>query len=83
MDGIPQDIRRFPRQRREPVRVPTAGSASCPAWVFLLLVACVAAAASGCSRTKYRLQADRDAYEVIGERNGDQRWSAANYGNRD
>ena len=30
----------------------------------------------GCSRTKYRLQADRDAYCAIEERNCDARWAA-------
>ncbi len=50
-----------------------------PVWARLLLLAGVMIAASGCSRTKYRLQADRDAYGVIAERNGDPRWSAADY----
>lgn len=33
----------------------------------------------GCSRTKYRLEADRDAYAVISEREGDQDWAAESY----
>lgn len=37
-------------------------------------------AASGCSRAKYRLQADRDAYCAIQERNRDPRWAAENIG---
>ena len=47
-----------------------------PAWACLLSAA-VAFCASGCSRTEYRLEADREAYGVISERNGDPRWSAA------
>jgi outer membrane protein TolC len=47
-----------------------------PAWSFLLLAA-IALCTSGCSRTEYRLEADRDAYNVTSERNGDPRWSAA------
>ena len=50
-----------------------------PAWASLILLTSAAIAASGCSRTKYRLQADRDAYHVIAERSADPRWSAPNY----
>jgi hypothetical protein len=35
--------------------------------------------ANGCSRAKYRLQADREAYDVIAERNTDPRWCAPDY----
>ncbi len=45
--------------------------------VFLLVS--VVLAANGCSRTKYRMQADCDAYEVIAERNVDPRWYANDY----
>ncbi|MHC4167417.1 MAG: TolC family protein [Planctomycetota bacterium] len=44
---------------------------------FLLVYAILAA--SGCSRKEYRLQADREAYGVIAERNVDPRWRAADY----
>ena len=47
-------------------------------WPLLLLAS--ALIASGCSRTHYRLQADRDAYDVIAERNTDPRWSTPDYG---
>ena len=47
-----------------------------PAWSFLLIAA-IALSASGCSRREYRLEADREAYGAISERNGDPRWSAA------
>jgi hypothetical protein len=50
-----------------------------PVWATLVLLAAIAIAASGCTRTKYRLQADRDAYDVIAERNCDLRWLADNY----
>ena len=50
-----------------------------PAWAALSLLISVAIAAGGCSRAKYRLQADRDAYEVIAERNVDPRWRADDY----
>ena len=50
---------------------------SARAVLFLLLS--VTIAAGGCSRTKYRLQADRDAYGVIAERNVDPRWCANDY----
>ena len=33
---------------------------------------------SGCTRTKYRLQADAEAYHTIAERNNDPRWFAPN-----
>jgi hypothetical protein len=50
-----------------------------PVRATLLLLACVAIAANGCSRTKYRLQADREAYDLIAERNVDSRWRANDY----
>ena len=40
----------------------------------------VAALIAGCSRTEHRLNADREAYCTIAERNHDPRWSAANFG---
>jgi hypothetical protein len=43
------------------------------------LLVSVVIAACGCSRTEYRLQADRAAYDVIAERNADPRWHAADY----
>lgn len=33
----------------------------------------------GCSRSKYRLAADREVYDAIAERNGDPRWSTPEY----
>ena len=50
-----------------------------PVWAMLLLLASVVIVANGCSRTKYRLQADREAYDVIAERNADPRWCAPDY----
>ena len=50
-----------------------------PVWATFLLLAAVVIAASGCSRTKYRLQADRDAYHLITDRAVDPRWRASNY----
>jgi len=49
------------------------------AWVIPVLLVSVVIAASGCSRTEHRLQADREAYDVIAERNVDPRWHAADY----
>ena len=46
---------------------------------MLLVLAAIFLAASGCSRTKYRLQADREAYDVIAERSSDPRWSLPDY----
>jgi len=43
---------------------------------WLCLLATAVASLAGCSRTRYRLQADRDAYCAIAERNGDPRWAA-------
>ena len=43
-----------------------------------LLVSCLIVA-NGCSREKHRLKADREAYDVIAERNGDPRWQVADY----
>ena len=48
-----------------------------PRWICLLAIFAIA---SGCSRAKYRLQADRDAYCAIQERNRDPRWSANHVG---
>ena len=48
-------------------------------WTTLVLLASLTIPAGGCSRTKYRLQADREAYDAIAERNVDPRWSAADY----
>lgn len=51
-------------------------------WVMPVLLVSVVIAASGCSlkeRTEHRLQADREAYDVIAERNVDPRWHAADY----
>jgi hypothetical protein len=46
---------------------------------MLFLLASVAIPAGGCSNTKYRLQADREAYDTIAERNVDPRWGVADY----
>lgn len=48
------------------------------AWAFFSLVFVVAV--SGCSQSEYRLQADREAYRTIAERNDDPRWAAADVG---
>jgi hypothetical protein len=50
-----------------------------PMWVILVLLASLAIVSSGCSRRKYRLQADREAYDAIAERNHDPRWCASNF----
>ena len=47
--------------------------------VLLFLLASVAIAANGCSRTKYRIEADREAYGVISERALDSRSRAIDY----
>lgn len=39
-----------------------------------LLIVCTLIVISGCTRDKYRLAADRQAYDVIAERNCDPRW---------
>jgi hypothetical protein len=49
------------------------------AWVIPVLLVSVVIAVSGCSRIEHRLQADREAYDVIAERNVDPRWHAADY----
>ncbi len=49
------------------------------AWVMPVLLVSVVIVASGCARTEHRLQADREAYDVIAERNVDPRWHAADY----
>ena len=48
-------------------------------WVIPVLLVSVVIAVSGCSRTEHRLQADREAYGVIAERNVDPRWHADDY----
>ncbi len=47
--------------------------------VLTVLLVCFIFFAAGCSPKKHRLSADREAYDVIAERNGDPRWQAANY----
>ena len=49
------------------------------AWVIPVLLVSIVIAVSGCSRTEHRLQADREAYDMIAERNVDPRWHAADY----
>ncbi|MEM0927194.1 MAG: hypothetical protein AAGJ83_14215, partial [Planctomycetota bacterium] len=46
------------------------------------LIACVAGglALCGCSQTQYRLDADREAYSTIAERNCDPRWAQSELG---
>ena len=66
-----QDILRTLRKKRD--RIVIAGR------VMAVLLVSVIIAASGCSRTEYRLQADREAYGVIAERNVDPRWQTADY----
>jgi len=51
----------------------------CLARAVLFLLASVTLAAGGCSRVKYRVEADRDAYGIIAERNVDPRWCADDY----
>jgi hypothetical protein len=46
---------------------------------MLFLLASFVIPAGGCSRSKYRIQADREAYDTIAERNIDPRWSTADY----
>ncbi len=49
---------------------------------YVIWWACAVVAASvatGCSRSRYRVQADREAYSVIEERNVDHRWRAPKY----
>ena len=50
-------------------------------WVRMTLPLLLAAlvAVGGCARSKYRLQADHEAYGVIAERNVDPRWSQPDY----
>jgi len=54
-------------------RVPVA------VWMTLVILAFILIVAGGCSRTEHRIQADREAYGVIAERNDDPRWHAADY----
>jgi len=46
-----------------------------PAWRMPFLLVFILLVTTGCSRTTYRLQADREAYDVIAERNKDPRWA--------
>ena len=49
------------------------------ALVIDILIILIVIVISGCSRTEHRLQADREAYDVIAERNDDPRWREENY----
>jgi len=68
-----RDILRTLRKKRE--RIVAA------AWVMPVLLVSVVIAAGGCSRTgtEHRLQADREAYDVMAERNVDPRWHVTDY----
>ena len=48
-------------------------------WVLLSVGAILSGWCSGCTRTEYREDADREAYAVIAERNGDPRWSVRDF----
>jgi len=50
-----------------------------PVWASVFVLVSVAIVASGCTRTRYRLRADRDAYGAIAERSCDPRWCAPDY----
>ncbi len=50
-----------------------------PVCLMLVLLASALIAASGCSRTKYRLGADHEAYCAIAEKNFDSRWYVDDY----
>ena len=49
------------------------------AWLMPILLVLIVIATSGCSRTEHRIQADREAYDAIAERNDDPRWRTADY----
>ena len=53
-----------------------ASSSLSPGYLCILFIACTAL--FGCSRAKYSLRADRDAYAAIAEKNSDPRWAADN-----
>jgi outer membrane protein TolC len=48
--------------------------------VCILLMLATLLLAGGCSRSKYRVQADKEAYGTIAERNCDPRWATRDYG---
>lgn len=50
-----------------------------PGLRIALALLALAVVPTGCSRMKYRLQADSEAYDAIAERNYDPRWQAADY----
>ena len=50
-----------------------------PLYRTTILVTLIAVAVVGCSRTKYRLEADQEAYDLIAERNVDPRWNPKGY----
>ena len=59
--------------------VKSYGRVAAAAPVMPVLLGSVVIAVGGCSRTEHRLQADREAYDAIAERNVDSRWHAADY----
>lgn len=59
-----------------------AGATGTDWWVFrrvILVAAGVGLLLTGCSRERYRLAADREAYEIIAEKAADPRWQLPGY----
>jgi len=61
------------------IRPRRVGPRTLPVWVMPVLLVSVVIGAGGCSRPERRRQADREAYDVIAERNADPRWHADDY----
>lgn len=50
------------------------------AYITVLLLSVMMIASGGCSRAKHRVAADKQAYDVIAERNCDPRWHSDDFG---
>ncbi len=60
------------------VMAPGLRSTAIPLLVLATVVCAVVS--GGCARSRYRVQADRDAYSAIAERNQDPRWTTPKFG---
>ncbi|HEY5314548.1 MAG TPA: hypothetical protein VIK18_18595, partial [Pirellulales bacterium] len=48
-------------------------------WIYIIVAALSLACNAGCTRTRYRMQADRQVMELVNEKSDDPRWALRNF----